>query len=176
MSPWCIVAASLTFTRYYFSVCGDVTKWFDIWDLKWIQLLMRLIYSPFTIKLFIHFSECILYWTNGVRSLWENDRVSSSYLHITIGYSLHLLQLWNFYPLTCLWLETVHDESCPLLTRLSSSAVISWRSASVRISYQKIRWSRRCTSTGISAVRLFKMIIYWEAMISNWVALWLLQI
>lgn len=89
-----------TFTHYYFSVCGDVTKWFDIWDLKWIQFLKRLFCFLRTIKLFLHFSECILCWTNRVRSL---SRMTRSVLPIctlqlvihSICYSCGSSTLWH---------------------------------------------------------------------------------
>lgn len=142
----------------------DVTKWFDIQGLKLTHLLMRLFYFPFTYKLFIHFSTCIICWTNapGVwrpsETHWRNYKIRSSHLPITNGYSLQLLtavDLQTFWHLS----DSRHMESCPPLTKQVSSPVISWWLSKCMhfLSQDKMKnylekLGRHCMSTGISAV------------------------
>lgn len=121
----------------------DVTKWFVIPGFKLTHLLMRLFYFPFTCKLFIHFSTCIICWRNapGVwrpsETHWRNDKLRSSHLPITNGYSLQLL--------TAVDLQTywhLSDSRHGKLPSINNIVILSSPdgSASACISYHKIRW------------------------------------
>lgn len=127
-------------------------------------------YFPFTCKLFIHFSTCIICWTNapGVwrpsETHWRNDKIRSSHLHIPNGYSLLLLTAVKLQPFWHLS-DSRHMESSPPLTKQDRSPVISWWLSKCMyfLSEDKMKNSlgklgRHWMSTGISTVCLFKLI------------------